>query len=203
VTPSAEDREWFGREVLRALPELQAAAMRFERNRADAEDLVANAVVKAWAAFADLRDRAAFRGWIFKILTRTFINQRRGRRESRDHESLDALENPEQAFSIFERLHQPFLLWWGDPERQFLDRLLREDLEQAVDTLPDVYRYAVTLADLQGLTYQEVADALEVPVGTVRSRLARGRSLLQRALWDHARDAGLVDSPHPDEARTK
>lgn len=203
MTPSAEDREWFGREVLRALPELQAAAMRFERNRADAEDLVANAVAKAWAAFADLRDRAAFRGWIFKILTRTFISQRRGRRESRDHESLDAAENPEQAFSIFERLHQPFLLWWGDPERQFLDRLLREDLEHAVDALPDAYRYAVTLADLQGLTYQEVADALGVPVGTVRSRLARGRSLLQRALWDHARDAGLVDSPNPDEARTK
>lgn len=203
MTPSAEDREWFGREVLGALPELQAAAMRFERNRADAEDLVANAVAKAWAALPGLRDRGAFRGWIFKILTRTFISQRRGRQGSEDHDSLDAVENPEQAFSLFERLHQPFLLWWGDPERQFLDRLLREDLERAVDALPDAYRYAVTLADLQGLTYQEVADALEVPVGTVRSRLARGRSLLQRALWDHARDAGLVDTPHPDQARTR
>jgi RNA polymerase sigma-70 factor, ECF subfamily len=110
-------------------------------------------------------------------------------------ESLEAREEQEEPFSLFERLHQPFLLWWGSPEQEFLDKLLREDLECAVDALPEVYRVVVVLADLQGFSYQEIADALGLRIGTVRSRLARGRSLLQKALWEHAVDAGLVRPP--------
>jgi RNA polymerase sigma-70 factor (ECF subfamily) len=94
-------------------------------------------------------------------------------------------------FSLFERLHQPFLLWWGTPEQDFLDRLLREDLIRAIEALPERFRIVVVLADVQGLSYLEIAGSLEVPIGTVRSRLARGRALLQKALWDHACDAGL------------
>jgi RNA polymerase sigma-70 factor (ECF subfamily) len=90
-------------------------------------------------------------------------------------------------------LHQPFLLWWGNPEQEFLTHLLQEDLERALAQLPEPYRLAVLLADVQGLSYQEIADALELPIGTVRSRLARGRSQLQKALWKHAQDAGLSD----------
>ena len=100
-------------------------------------------------------------------------------------------EGEPEEFSLFERLHAPVLLWSSDPEREFLDRLLREDLERAIASLPDPFRLAVVLADVQGFAYQEIADTLQIPVGTVRSRLARGRALLQKALWEHARDAGL------------
>ena len=93
--------------------------------------------------------------------------------------------------SLFERLHQPFLLWWGTPEQEFLNRLLREDLVRSIEALPELYRIVVVMADVQGFPYGEIACALEIPVGTVRSRLARGRALLQKALWEHACDAGL------------
>lgn len=196
MTDSPEDRAWFEREVVSALPDLYGTALRLARNRADAEDLVADAVAKAWAGHEGLSDRSCFRGWIFRILSNTFISQCRSRAAHGPHESLDLEGDGGEGFSLFERLHQPFLLWWGDPEREFLDKLLREDLQRAVDGLPDAFRVVVILADLQGLSYREIADALEVPVGTVRSRLARGRSLLQRELWEHAKDAGLV-SPLP------
>jgi RNA polymerase sigma-70 factor (ECF subfamily) len=97
----------------------------------------------------------------------------------------------ETEFALFDRLHQPFLLWWGTPEQDFLDRLLREDLVRAIEALPDRFRVVVVMADLQGLSYGEIAASLQVPVGTVRSRLARGRGLLQKSLWEHACDAGL------------
>ena len=94
----------------------------------------------------------------------------------------------------FQRLHQPFLLWFANPEQEFLDKLLREDLERALAALPEHYRVVVVLADVEGLKYGEIAEALDVPVGTVRSRLARARSALQRTLWNVACDHGLQAS---------
>jgi len=97
----------------------------------------------------------------------------------------------EQRFSIFERLHRPVLLWFATPEQEFLDSLLRDDLDRALAALPEHYRLVVVLADVEGLTYGEIAATLDVPVGTVRSRLARARSALQRALWSVAQEHGL------------
>lgn len=191
----AEDNAWFGREVLGLLPDLYGTALRLTKNSADAEDLVAEVVAKSWAHLSDLNDAAHFRGWIFRILTTTFLSDCRARRRQPPQESL-----PDEGveFSLFERLHQPFLLWWGNPEQEFLNTLLREDLERAIDALPEAFRVVVVLAEVRGFSYQEIADTLGVPLGTVRSRLARGRSLLQRALWEHARDAGLISSkPEP------
>jgi RNA polymerase sigma-70 factor (ECF subfamily) len=186
------DGEQFGREVSTLLPNLYTTALRFARDTADAEDLVAEAIAKAWAAIHTLHDATRFRGWILRILTNTYFAQYRTRAS---HPRAEPLPNEaSDDFSLFEKLHQPFLLWWGNPEQQFLDRLLREDLDRAVDALPDPFRTAVVLADLEGLSYAEVALALDVPVGTVRSRLARGRSMLQKALWQHACDAGLVNA---------
>ncbi|MGH7710606.1 MAG: sigma-70 family RNA polymerase sigma factor, partial [Gemmatimonadaceae bacterium] len=85
--------------------------------------------------------------------------------------------------------------WWSNPEKEFLDKLLREDLVRAIDRVPEPFRVVVILVDVHGLSYQEVADAVGVPIGTVRSRLARGRSILQKALWEHARDAGVRTQP--------
>jgi RNA polymerase sigma-70 factor (ECF subfamily) len=191
MRPTTDEHQWFEREVVSALPDLYGTARRLARNAADAEDLVADAVAKAWTGLHSLHDRSAFRGWIARILTNTFISDCRARAARPALEAL-ADEGEGAEFSLFERLHQPFLLWWGSPEQAFLDRLLREDLERAVDALPDVYRLVVVMAELQGLSYQEISDALGVPIGTVRSRLARGRAQLQQRLWDHAVDAGLV-----------
>lgn len=196
-TLSADSRRWFEREVLSALPDLYGTALRLTTNPTDAEDLVADAVAKAWMRLDSLQDRAALRGWIFRILTNTFISDRRARAV---RPTLEPLGDDADAadFSIFERLHQPFLLWWGTPEQAFLDKVLRDDLERAIDALPDVYRVAVIMADLRGLSYVEIGEVLDIPVGTVRSRLARGRSMLQKRLWEHAVDAGLVT---PNEGR--
>lgn len=190
AAPSHRASEWFEGAVLRALPDLLGAARRLTRNAADAEDLVAEAVARAWSAREQLKEPAAFRGWIFRILTNTCISQRRSRKARPETELPDEADGEE--FSLFERVHQPVLLWWGNPETDFLNRLLREDLQRAVDSLPEDFRAVVVLADLQGLSYQEIADVLEVPIGTVRSRLARARSRLQKALWAHAVDAGIA-----------
>ena len=179
---------WFEQAMLEILPDLLGAAWRLTRNREDAEDLVGETVTRAWLGVDKLRERERFRGWVFRILTNLYISQRRARASRPEEEPL-ADEAAE--FSLFERLHQPFLLWWSTPEQEFLDKLVREDLFRAIDSLPDVFRVVTVLADVEGLSYQQVADALDVPVGTVRSRLARGRGLLQKALWQHAMDAGL------------
>ena len=171
-------------------PDLFGAALRLARNRADADDLVAEAVARGWSRLWELADRTRLRGWLFRILTNAFLSARRTDARRGVHESLDA--ETEEGFSLFEQLHAPILLWWGTPEQQFLDKLLREDLARAVDALPEPFRLVVVLADMHGCTYQEIAETLQVPIGTVRSRLARARALLQKALWTHAREAGLV-----------
>jgi RNA polymerase sigma-70 factor (ECF subfamily) len=197
------DRTWFEGEAVAVLPDLYGTALRLTRDPTDAEDLVADAISRAWLHFGQLQDRASFRGWTFRILMNSFLSLRRARLAKPTEEPLVEDDGDAAEFSLFERLHQPFLLWWGNPEQQFLDRLLREELEAAIDKLPEPFRMVVVLADLQGLAYREIADALEIPVGTVRSRLSRGRSLLQLALWEHARDAGLVlpaTPPHTPDA---
>ena len=200
VSSPDQDREWFERDVVGLLPDLYGTARRLVRNTADAEDLVADAVAKAWQARNSLQDASSFRGWIFRILTNTFFSDCRSRASQPVVESLPNDCDPGDTFSLFEKLHQPFLLWWGSPERDFLDRLVREDFEKALEQLPVPFRVVVELSDVQGLSYQQIAESLDIPLGTVRSRLARGRGLLQQSLWKHGADAGLV-SPRSHEVR--
>ena len=148
---------------------------------------------RTWAARHRHRDPQRIRAWNFRILTNVYLSDCR-RRAARSH-AQDQPAEEEPAYSLFGKLHQPFLLWWSNPEKEFLNKLLREDIDRAVDALPEAYRLVVVLSELEGFSYQEIAAILKVPVGTVRSRLARGRSLLQKALWEHAQEAGLVRSP--------
>lgn len=110
-------------------------------------------------------------------------------------------EGEGEPFSLFEKLHQPFLLWWASPEEEVITKLLREDMERALDALPEVFRIAIVLVEVQGYSYGEAAELLGVPIGTVRSRLARARAQLQRALWQHAKDAGLLAHQVPAKAQ--
>lgn len=190
-------RRWFAAQIERLTDRLYGTALRLTRNPEDAEDLVAETVVKAWARLGELRERQAFPGWLLRILNNTFISEWRHRRASPEVALGAEEEGVDEPFSLFEKVHQPFLLWWGNPEESLIAGLLREDLDRALDALPDAYRVVVVLVDVQGYSYPEAAEVLGVPIGTVRSRLSRARSQLQRALWRHAQEAGLVHgSPH-------
>jgi RNA polymerase sigma-70 factor, ECF subfamily len=176
---SLSDRVFFEGEIRAILDKLYGAALRLAKNATDAEDLVAEAVTKAWTSRGSLQDPACFRGWMFRILTNTYLGERRKRGTAAVEDV--PLDGPE--FSLFERLHQPFLLWWSNPEQEFLNKVQREDLQRALDGLPEAYRVVLVLSELEGFSYQEVADILRVPIGTIRSRLSRARSLLQKTLW--------------------
>jgi RNA polymerase sigma-70 factor (ECF subfamily) len=189
-------RAFFCAEIERLTSRLYGTALRLTRNPADAEDLVAETVAKAWAASTQLADRSCFEKWIFRILANTFVSDRRSTRE----EPMATVPDEDgESFSLFDRLHQPFLLWWSNPEQELINKLLRDDLERALAALPDGYRTVVVLVEMHGYSYAEAAEILKVPIGTVRSRLSRARSLLQRALWEQAQAAGLSAGPHDKE----
>ncbi|NNF96180.1 MAG: sigma-70 family RNA polymerase sigma factor [Halobacteria archaeon] len=171
---------------------LYGAALRLTQNSADAEDLVAETVLKAISSSTSLKDRRCFRAWVYRILNNVFISQCRKRNTRAEVSLSEEGSEEDEDFWIFDKLHQPFLLWWDNPEQAFLDQILIEDIDRGLHKLPEDFRVTVVLADVEGFSYQEIADALGIPIGTVRSRLAPGRSLLQKTLWDHACDAGLV-----------
>lgn len=187
-----QTKDWFEQAVSEVLDDLYGAALRLAKNAADAEDLVGETVVKAFNSLDNLQQREAFRGWIFRILSNCFISECR-KRKTRSETSLSAIEDDEEEgdFWLFNKLHQPFLLWWGNPEQEFLNGLLREDLTRAIDELPENFRVVLVLSELEGFNYQEIADMLDMPIGTVRSRLSRARSQLQKQLWEHAQDKGI------------
>jgi RNA polymerase sigma-70 factor (ECF subfamily) len=190
-------RQAFEEQVLALLGSLNGVARRLTANPADAEDLVAETVARAWRALDSLKSEAAFRAWIFSILHNTFVSElrRAGARPRLVSVECDEAEEEEVQFSIFEQMHQPFLLWFSNPEQEFLDKLLREDLDRALAGLPQHHRVVVILSDLEELSYGEIAEALGIPVGTVRSRLARARGALQKILWQQAREYGLNAVP--------
>ncbi len=186
-------KEFFEKQVLALLGPLQGVARRLTCNDTEAEDLVAETVTRAWRALDTLESEAAFRSWLFRILNNTFISdlRRAGARPQTDSLDFGDGDEDEAYFSVFEQVHQPFLLWFGNPEQEFLDKVLREDLDRALATLPEHHRIVVILSDLEEFSYAEIASTLNVPIGTVRSRLARARSALQKLLWQQAKDYGL------------
>ncbi|HSH42647.1 MAG TPA: sigma-70 family RNA polymerase sigma factor [Arenicellales bacterium] len=193
---SPQTRNFFEQEVSRLMDRLYGTALRLARNPVDAEDVVAEAVERAWTRLDELRDTSQFEGWMFRILNNTFVDAWRRRKSRQDREAtLDETGDDgggSLEFSLFEQLHQPFLLWWGTPEERVLESLLGEDIERALDELPDEYRLVIILVEVQGYSYQETGELLEIPLGTVRSRLNRARGLLQKSLWQQARDAGIM-----------
>ena len=198
-------RDSFEQQVLSLLGRLHGVARRLTRCEVDAEDLVAETVARAWRAHATLENEAVFRAWIFRILNNTFISELRRNAARPQCEPLDPdePEETEHGFSIFEQMHQPFLLWFSNPEQAFLDKLLREDLERALARLPAHHRVVVILSDLEEFSYAEIAATLDIPLGTVRSRLSRARGALQKMLWQQACDCGIKVSPCAPDAQSQ
>ena len=188
-----EDRHaFFERAITALMDRMYGTAMRFTRNATDAEDLIAESLEKAWHNLDSLEDVEKFDGWMMRILSNTYISQWR-KKQTRDKYFDDepAGDDLDDTDSLYAKLHQPFLLWYGAPEKMFLDKLLREDIEKALDGLPEHYRMVVIMVQMMGYSYEEASDELDVPVGTVRSRLNRARKQLQDALWQNARDENL------------
>lgn len=169
------------------LDALYAAAMRLTRNARDAEDLVQDAVLRAYRFFDRFERGTHFRAWIFRILTNTFIN--RYRRSVKERTLVDG---PERESVTDQLVSRDAADQAGDPERHFFGRLVSDDVVRAVDALPIDFRMVVILADLQEFSYKEIADILDIPVGTVMSRLFRGRRLLEKSLLSYAAETGHV-----------
>ncbi len=178
--------------ALRHLDALYGAAVRLTRNERDAEDLVQDTLLRAYRFFERFERGTNIKAWLFKILTNTFIN--RYRRANKERSLVDG---PEQAAVQGQLVSRDASDAAADPERWYFDRVLSENVLEAVDALPIDFRMVVILADLQEFSYREIAEVLDVPVGTVMSRLFRGRRLLQKALTGYAVESGFVSE---DEA---
>ena len=194
--PQQDDiKDYFTRCIEEYMQSLYAVALRLTRNSADAEDLVADSVTKAWSVITTLKDRDRFRPWIFRILHNSFISDYRKKSVRPLETSYDELadsEDKEQIANLLMRQPNEFLNWWANPEHEFTNNLLGEDLMAAIESLPETFRVTVLLINVEGLSYDETAEVLNVSPGTVRSRMNRGRTLLQKALWQHAKDAQLI-----------
>lgn len=186
------NRDYFELNIESCLDRLYGTALRLTKNPSDAEDLVAETVVRGLDKIDSLNDRERMAHWLVRIMSNHFISECRKKENRTPHEPYEEVGDGDAPFSLFERLHQPFLLWWGTPEQDFLNKTLSKDISDAIDSLKDQYRVVIVLSDIEGMTYQEIADAIEVPIGTVRSRLARARSMLQKLLWEHGKDRDLV-----------
>lgn len=182
----------FEEEALSYLDALYRTALRMARDPDDAHDLVQETYVKALRFRHQFREGTNLKAWLFRILTNTFINVYR-RREARpqftDVEGLDewVLYNKMAELRGSKRE--------GDPEREVLDGILDHEVQEALEALPESFRAAVLLADLEGFSYKEIARILHIPIGTVMSRLHRGRRLLQRRLVDVAQRQGILPAP--------
>src|SRR3989454_3231605 len=181
-------RERFERDVLPLLPSLYGAALRLTRNPADAEDLVQETYLRAYRGFAGFREGTNLKAWLYRILTNTFINTYRAKKRRPDQVDLDDVED----FYIFRRLGG---LEAADAERtaetEALAAMPDDEVKQALESIPEQFRMAVILADIEGFSYKEIAEILDVPIGTVMSRIHRGRRQLQKRLWDYAEEHNL------------
>lgn len=187
MNPKRDKPSDFEREAVQHLGSLLAVATRMTRNPAEAEDLVQDTLVKAMRAREQFEPGTNMRAWLLRILTNTFINRyRRGGLEKALLEGPDAdpLADGWVSASTMEAMR--------DPESQALRPVLEQEIRTALDELPEEFRLTVMLADVEELSYREIADIMGCPIGTVMSRLHRGRRLLKSRLYEHALDLGII-----------
>jgi RNA polymerase sigma-70 factor, ECF subfamily len=188
ATDDAALRARFERDVLPVLPSLYAAAMRLTRNPTDAEDLVQETYLRAFRGFAGFQEGTNLKAWLYRILTNSFINTYR--KKQREPQIVAGPDDVDEWY-LFDRLGGRSVE--ESAETEVLDRMPDEDVKRALESLPENFRLAVLLADVEGFSYKEIAEIMDVPIGTVMSRLHRGRKALEKALWESAKERGLVD----------
>jgi len=197
---STERSARFERDALEFLDQMYSAALRMTRNPADAEDLVQETYLRAYRGFGGFREGTNLKAWLYKILTNTFINTYRAKKRRPDEVDLDDTED----FYLFRRLGGLEAAAANrTPESEVLDSIPDEVVKEALEALPEQFRMAVLLADVEGFSYKEIAEILDVPVGTVMSRLYRGRRLLEAAMLEFARDHGYLREGEPVKMRSR
>jgi RNA polymerase sigma-70 factor (ECF subfamily) len=188
----AERRRLFQEQALPFMDQLYGAGMRMTKNPADAADLVQETFVKAFAAFHQFEQGTNLKAWLYRILTNTFINIYRKKQRDPYQGTIDELDDwqmggAESATSTVTR----------SAEAEAIDRMPSSAVKDALQSIPEDFRLAVYFADVEGFAYQEIADIMKTPVGTVMSRLHRGRRLLRELLADYARERGMTAAVTP------
>jgi RNA polymerase sigma-70 factor (ECF subfamily) len=192
AVPTHEDpalRERFERDVLPLLPSLYGAAIRLTRNPTDAEDLVQETYLRAYRGFRGFQEGTNLKAWLYRILTNSYINTYR--KKQREPQTVDGPEDIDEWY-LYDRLGGQNVE--GSAEEKVLDKIPDQAVKDAVESLPERFRLPVLLADVEGFSYKEIAEIMDTPIGTVMSRLHRGRKALEKALWETAKERGFVDA---------
>ena len=188
------DQSTFAAQAMQYAPQLYSAALRMTRNSADAEDLVQETYLKAYRSFRTYEEGSNLRAWMYRILTNTFINTYRAKQRRPTETDLDDVED----LYLYRRLgSMETALASRSAEDTMFELFTDDEVKAALEDLPENFRLPVLLADVEGFSYKEIAEMLEIPIGTVMSRLHRGRKAMQKALFEFARARGLVSDPEP------
>jgi RNA polymerase sigma-70 factor (ECF subfamily) len=185
------DRKDFAQDAMQYAPQLYSAAMRLTRNSADAEDLVQDTYLRAWRSFATFQEGTNLRAWLYRILTNSFINKYRAKQRRPDEAGMDNIED----LYLYKRLSTlDSSLGNRSAEDTMFEMFTDDEVKSALEELPENFRLPVLLADVEGFHYKEIAEMLDIPVGTVMSRLHRGRKAMHKLLYDFASERGLISS---------
>ena len=193
------DQADFADQAMEYMPQLYSAALRMTRNASDAEDLVQETYLKAYRGFGGFTEGTNLKAWLYRILTNTYINSYRAKKRRPDETELDEVED----LYLYRRLGGLEAVTAGrSAEDELMDFFTDQEVKDAIEALPEQFRMAVLLADVEGFSYKEIAEILDIPIGTVMSRLHRGRKALQKRLFDFASQRGLVPegmvNPNPE-----
>ncbi|MEZ5357571.1 MAG: sigma-70 family RNA polymerase sigma factor [Candidatus Zixiibacteriota bacterium] len=184
-----ELRKRFEREAMVHVDALMRTARRMTKNEADAEDLVQEAMLKAYRFFDKFEEGTNCKAWLFKIMTNIFINNYRSKAKAPQSLAFDEIDDSFLFGQLAKTKDVP------DPERELFSKIFDDDVKAAINELPEDFRIVVVLSFLEGFAYQEIADITGLQIGTVKSRLHRGRKLLQKNLWDYALKNGYIKEP--------
>lgn len=182
-------RRRFEKEAMIHIDALMRTARRMTRNESDAEDLAQETMLKAYRFFDKFEEGTNCKAWLFKIMTNIFINNYRSKAKAPQSIAVDDIDDG----FLYGQLAKNYGV--NDPEKQFFSKIFDDDVKAAIGELSDDFRIVVVLSFLEGFSYQEIADITELQIGTVKSRLHRGRKLLQKSLLDYALKHGYIKEP--------